>query len=86
MSYGSKEVLKRTTNQLNKIRRVAELFNRCLEACEEANEKRIAIVDFLDPVTVLLSDYIDFLHECEEGLFSHPFCSLDNPVSHRINC
>lgn len=49
------------------MRRSVELFNRCLEACEEANESRIAVVDFLDPVMVILSDTIEFLYACAEG-------------------
>jgi hypothetical protein len=65
LSYPSKDNLKRTTNFLLKLRRSTELFNRCLEVCEEDNEKRIAIVDFLDPVTVLLSDSINFIYACQ---------------------
>jgi hypothetical protein len=54
---------------LNKIRRSVELFNRCLDLCEEANESRIAVVDFLDPIMVILSDSATFFSACTSSKF-----------------
>jgi hypothetical protein len=63
LSYLSAERLKRTTDLLNKVRRLVEVFTRCLESCDEPNEARIAAVDFLDPLTIILTDSIIYLHE-----------------------
>jgi hypothetical protein len=47
LSYESLEKLRRTTEWIGRLRRVVELFNRCIDACkdEEINEVRIAIVE-----------------------------------------
>lgn len=63
LSYGSLERLTRTCNWLFMVRRVVELFNRCIETCEEMNEARIAIVDFFDPLMLLAMDSIGFLQD-----------------------
>jgi hypothetical protein len=68
MSYSSLGRLKRTCDLFNKLRRVIELFNRCLEGCDEPNEARIAIVDFLDPLVQIASDCISYFHEYTSGL------------------
>jgi hypothetical protein len=49
------------------VRRVVELFNKCIEMCEEMNEARLAIVDFFDPIAVLAVDSATFLHESLTG-------------------
>lgn len=64
LSYASPERLKRTADLLLRIRRVIELFNRCIAVCDEENESRIAMVDFLDPMTVILTDSITYLRDC----------------------
>lgn len=53
---------------LHKIQHLVKLFTRCLDSCDEPNEARIAAVDFLDPLTVILSDSIIYLHEYSSGL------------------
>ncbi|KAG0647439.1 hypothetical protein D0Z07_6667 [Hyphodiscus hymeniophilus] len=63
-SYASPDRLKRTTELLLRIQRVVGLFNRCIAVCEEENESRIAMVDFLDPITVILADSIAYLRDC----------------------
>ncbi|CZR55427.1 uncharacterized protein PAC_05315 [Phialocephala subalpina] len=63
LSYLSIDRLKRTSDLLNKLRRLIELFTRCLDSCEEANESRIAAVDFLDPLIIILTDSIVYLHD-----------------------
>lgn len=68
LSYLSSDRLKRTTELLHKIRRLVELFSRCLESCDEPNEARIAIVDFLDPITIILTDAVLYLHAYSSGL------------------
>ena len=67
MSYTSLDRLKRTCDLISRIRRAVELFNRCLEACDEDNEARIAIVDFLDPLIMILSDCVSYFHEYSSG-------------------
>jgi len=64
------ENLKRTTDLLHSIRRLVELFSRCLEVCDKQNEAeaRIAAIDFLDPLLYALTDSIDYLNgpsECK---------------------
>ena len=63
------ERLTRTCEWLFQVRRVVELFNRCLDTCEEMNETRFAVVDFLDPLVTLAVDSIMFLHETLTGLY-----------------
>lgn len=64
LSYTSPERLKRTTDLLNRMRRSVELFIRCLELCSVDNEARIAAVDFLDPIMIIFTDSITYLHDC----------------------
>jgi hypothetical protein len=47
LSSESPEKLRKTTEWVGRLRRVVELFNRCIDACkgEEINEVRIAIVE-----------------------------------------
>jgi hypothetical protein len=68
MSYSSLDRLQRTCDLFNRMRRVVELFNRCLEECDEPNEARIAIVDFLDPLVQIASDCVSYFHEYTSGL------------------
>jgi hypothetical protein len=68
MSYTSVDRLKRTCDLFYRTRRVIELFNKCLEKCEESNEARIAIVDFLDPLVMITSDCVSYFHEYSSGL------------------
>jgi hypothetical protein len=46
---------------------LVELFTRCLNACDEPNEARIAVVDFLDPLATILTDSIVHLHKHSSG-------------------
>jgi hypothetical protein len=50
LSCGSLERLRKTTEWVGRLRRIVELFNRCIDACkdEEINEVRIAIVEGFD--------------------------------------
>ena len=70
LSYDSKEKLKQTTDLLHSIRRLAELFTRCLDGCDKQNEEeaRIAAIDFLDPLLHALADSIDYLHGSSAGM------------------
>ncbi|KAH6690763.1 P-loop containing nucleoside triphosphate hydrolase protein [Leptodontidium sp. MPI-SDFR-AT-0119] len=45
------------------MRRSVELFNRSLDACDEPNESRIALVDFLDCMVTILLDMNKYLHD-----------------------
>src|SRR5947207_6278823 len=47
LSYESDEKLRKTVDWISRIRRVVELFNRCLDECieQEINEARISIVE-----------------------------------------
>jgi hypothetical protein len=55
---------------MNKLCRVITLFNRCLDLCDEPNEARIAMVGFLDPLTMILTDSITYLHKYSSGMQS----------------
>ena len=68
-SYSSQESLRRTSDLMIKIRRVTETFNRSLENCDRSNEAVIAIVEFLDPFIIILTDSIAYYHEYPPGLF-----------------
>lgn len=46
------------------------LFNRCLETCDEKNEARIAVIDFLDPIIMVLVDCVDYFHEHLSGMLA----------------
>ncbi|KAG4441573.1 hypothetical protein IFR05_002958 [Cadophora sp. M221] len=63
MSYTSLDRLKRTCDLMDRLRKVTVLFNRCLETCDEKNEARIAVIDYLDPIVMVLVDCIDYFHE-----------------------
>jgi hypothetical protein len=52
---------------LNKIRTVVVLFNQCIASCDQVNEVLLNIVDFLDPLTVVLIDSITYLHKYASG-------------------
>lgn len=45
------------------------LFNQCVASCDEENEVLLNIVDFLDPLTVVLLDHHSFLQEQTSGEF-----------------
>jgi hypothetical protein len=61
LSYGSSDRLVRTVDLFLKLRRSIDVFNRSILLCGEDNETRIAVVDFLDPVTNILTDSIAYL-------------------------
>jgi hypothetical protein len=67
LSYDSPDKLKRTSEWLNRVRQVIDLFNRCVDVCEEPNEVRIAIVDFLDLIVLICLDSISYLYEFSSG-------------------
>ncbi|PMD63260.1 uncharacterized protein K444DRAFT_626991 [Hyaloscypha bicolor E] len=69
LSYGLEETIKRTTDLLHSIRRLVELFTRCLDVCDKQSEAeaRIAAIDFLDPLLYALTDSIDYLHGPSES-------------------
>lgn len=64
MSYTSTDLLKRTTLILSKVKRVAGLFVRCLDASEEDNDSRIAVVEFLDSLSDIFVESVQFFHAC----------------------
>jgi len=68
-SYSSPDRLKRTTDVLNRIRNVLTLFNRIIESLDDKDETLIVLVDFLEPITVILADSISYLHDCSSGKF-----------------
>jgi hypothetical protein len=80
MSYPSTERLKRTTDLLHKIRRLLDFFTRSLEVCEDANEARIAAVEFLAPLVDLLADLVIYLHT-----YSGLQCSRSNWKPNKTN-
>lgn len=56
------------TEILSKMRRSVELFSRSLDACDEPNESRIVLVDFLDCMATILLDMNKYLHDCLSGM------------------
>lgn len=72
MSYTSLERLKRTCDLLDKLRKVTALFIRCVEGCDEDNEARIAVIDFLDPIVTILTDCVVYFHRNVSGTNFHP--------------
>lgn len=67
-SYTSQDTLRRTSDLMIKIRRTTEKFNRSLDVCDQSNEAVIAIVEFLDPIIIILTDSIAYYHEYPPGM------------------
>ena len=55
---------------MHSVRRLVELFTRCLDVCDKQNEgeARIAAIDFLDPLLYALTDSIDYLNGSSAGM------------------
>lgn len=56
---GSPDKLKRTAEWLGRLRRVVELFNRCIGVCDGEdglNEARLAMIEVLDIMVMVLID------------------------------
>ena len=60
LSIDTPDKLRRTVEWLSKVRRVVELFNRCLDVCADESEARLAMVDMLDPILGMLGDSVKF--------------------------
>jgi len=84
MSPTSTEKLARTATWLRRLRSVVELFNRCLNVCDDYNEARLAMADFFgnlypifdratltkvsDFMLLILVDSIRHLRNCPTGM------------------
>jgi len=78
LSYTSLEGLRRLTDTLDRLRRKVELFTGVLEACQNINEARIATVDFLDPLLMILIDLVDYLTDLAGMTFTSGFYSAED--------
>jgi hypothetical protein len=67
LSYSSTEKLKRTAEWLGNLRRVVELFNRCLDVCEDLNEPRLAMIEIYDHILSMLGEALQHLRSCPTG-------------------
>ena len=69
---------------LVKVKRITDLFNRCIKSCDEVNESRIAVVDFLDPLTTILTESTIYLRDFSSGKsysYKYPSSLLANELS-----
>jgi hypothetical protein len=67
LSYPSTEKLRRTAEWLGNLRRVVELFNRCLDVCDDANEPRLAMIEIYDHILSMLGETLRYLRSCPTG-------------------
>jgi len=56
---------------LTRIRNVVARSNKILPFLDDDNEALIALVDFLDPCTVILVDLLAYLHHSSSGETQH---------------
>ena len=61
LSIDSSNKLKRTTRWMTDLRRKVELFNRCVEQCENANSMRVEMSEIFSPILAILHDSIKYL-------------------------
>jgi hypothetical protein len=59
--------LRRTAEWLGNLRRVVELFNRCLDVCDDPNEPRLAMIEIYDHVLTMLGEALQHLRSCPTG-------------------
>jgi hypothetical protein len=71
-SYASPDRLRRTSDALGKIRSVVSLFLKIIEQLEDTSEALITLVEFIDPITIILTDSLEYLRTHSTGRFS-PF-------------
>jgi hypothetical protein len=61
--------LKKTVEWLSNLRRIVELFNRCLDAREELNEQCLAMVEMYDHMLTMLGENIKYFRTRMTGQF-----------------
>lgn len=76
--------LKKTVEWLGNLRRIVELFNRCLDAHEELNEQRLAMVEMYDHMLTMLRENVKYLRTCTTGQFEISSSSYQNDVLNGI--
>lgn len=68
LSYSSTEKLKRTAEWLGNLRRIVELFSRCLDVCgDDLNEPRLAMIEIYDHILSMLQEALLYLRAYPKG-------------------
>ena len=67
LSIESSSKLKRTNRWMTELRRKIELFNRCVEQCEDANSMRMEMSEIFDPLLAILHQSIRYLQRHNTG-------------------
>ncbi|PMD58307.1 uncharacterized protein K444DRAFT_442726 [Hyaloscypha bicolor E] len=65
---------------MKRLRSVVELFNRCLDVCEDLNEPRIAMVEVIDCLLQILSEFVKYLRRPDSEAASG-WRSLENKIT-----
>ena len=67
LSIDSSDKLKRTTRWMTDLRRKVELFNRCVEQCDNANSMRMEMSEIFSPILAILHESIKNLQRHNAG-------------------
>ena len=59
--------LKRTTRWLTELRRKIELFNRCVQQCDDQNSMRMEMSEVFNPLFGVLFESIQYLQRYNAG-------------------
>lgn len=59
--------LKRTTRWLTDLRRKVELFNRCVQQCEDQNSMRMEMSEVFSPLLGVLYESVMYLQRYNAG-------------------
>jgi hypothetical protein len=67
LSIESSNKLRKTNKWMTELRRKVELFNRCVEQCEDANSMRMEMSEIFDPLLAILYQSIKYLQKYNAG-------------------
>jgi hypothetical protein len=67
LSIESSNKLKKTNKWMTELRRKVELFNRCVEQCEDANSMRMEMSEIFDPLLAILYQSIKYSQKYNAG-------------------
>jgi hypothetical protein len=82
LSIDSSNKLKCTTRWMTDLRRKVELFNRCVEQCENANSMRMEMSEIFSPILAILHESIKYLQMHITGKLDR-IARLRNPFRHQ---
>jgi len=63
LACSSLQKLQKTVGWIKRLRSAVEVFNRCLDICEDLNEPRYAIVDILDAILQIHGESVRYLRK-----------------------